>query len=246
MDSMDAKANKFRFNDLFLNGYTYSNSFRNKSFSVTSLLENLQFNSVEGFNTSVGLTYRKQWEESGLRSLRISPSLRYGFSNTHFNAKLEGEYRYNSKRNSILRVEGGSDVVQFNPENPINALVNSMYSLLARKNYMKVYEKRYGRLEHRSELFNGLRLGLAAEFADRLPLRNTTSYAIASTGDRKYTTNIPWMAEYPELNALADEPWFLERYEVPRNQSFTLEADLRIRIRQKYIDRPEGKYIIGS
>ncbi len=60
MDSMDAKSNKFRFNDLFLNGYSYSNSFENKSFSVTSLLENLQFNSVEGFNTSVGLTYRKQ------------------------------------------------------------------------------------------------------------------------------------------------------------------------------------------
>jgi len=243
MDSMDARYNKLRTSDILLNGYTYQNSYKGRSLSVSSLLENLQFNTVEGFNTSIEFDFRKHWKESGSRSLLISPSLRYGFSNKHYNAKLTGEYRFNPQRNSILKIEGGSDVVQFNSGNPITPLVNSMYSLLAMKNYMKVYEKRYGKIEHRSELFNGIRLGLAAEYADRLPLRNTTSYSFTNSSDRKYTPNLPRIPDSPELY---DSPWFINMYEVPRNQAFSVEADLRIRIRQKFIDRPEGKYIVGS
>jgi hypothetical protein len=232
MDSMDAKGNKFDFMNL-LSGYGYTNSYEGKQYDISSPLENLQFNSVEGWNTGIDFKYRKRWKEVQARTLRITPSLRYGFSNLHWNGKLTSVYHYDPKRNSILEVEGGTDVVQFNSNNPISPTVNSMYSLLARKNYMKIYEKRYGRIKHESELFNGFRFGLATEYADRLPLKNTTSYAIAKTGDRVYTSNVP---QFP----LNDDLHFT------RNESFTIEADVRIRFRQSYIDSPEKKFIIGS
>jgi len=232
LDSIDKRDNKFKFSSL-LSGYSHYNSFENTSYSISSFLENIQFNSVEGWNTGIGYVYRKEWEEPTKRSLSVNPSIRYGFSNTHWNGKLETIYRYNPNRASVFKLEGGTDVVQFNSENPISPTLNSMYSLLARKNFMKIYEKRYGRIEHESELINGLRLGLAAEYADRLPLKNTTSYAIASTGERVYTSNVPLFPQSDDMHFL-------------RNESFTLEADLRIRFRQTYIDRPEGKHIIGS
>ncbi len=233
LDSMDTRKNKFKVSNL-LTGYTHINSYLNKEYSISSFLENLQFNTVEGWNTSIDYTYSKQWKVPSIRSLKISPDIRYGFSNLHWNGKLNVEYMYNRHRQSVMKLEGGTDVVQFNSNNPISPTVNSIYSLLARKNYMKIYEKRYGRVEYESELINGLRLKLATEFADRLPLRNSTTYALASTGDRVYTSNVP------------NFPFFFEGFEFPRNTSFTIEGELRIRFQQKYIDRPEGKYILGS
>lgn len=233
LDSMDSKYNKFKLSNI-ITGYTHSNSFKHTQYSTSSFLENIQFNSVEGWNTVLTLDYSKLWEEPTDHSLKISPSLRYGFSNEHWNGKVEASYSYNDERHSILKLEGGTDVVQFNANNPINPFVNSMYSLLARKNYMKIYEKQYLRLGHESEIFNGVRFGIAGEYADRIPLRNTTSYAIASTGDRIYTSNVP------------NFPYFFDGFEFPRNQSLSIEGELRIRFKQQYISRPEGKYILGS
>ncbi|TAH43775.1 MAG: carboxypeptidase-like regulatory domain-containing protein [Bacteroidetes bacterium] len=232
LDSMDKLSNKFKIANIF-NGYKHTNSYQNKFYSISSFIQNLQFNTVEGWNTMIDYTYRKEWEDPMVRSFMLKPSVRYGFSNTHWNGKVETAYHYNSDRASVLKIEGGSDVAQFNANNPISPILNSMYSLLARKNYMKIYEKRYGRIEHESELFNGLKLGLASEYADRIPLRNTSTYAIASTGDRVYTSNVPLFPQNDELH-------------FQRNESFSIEIKFRVRFRQKYIDRPEGKYILGS
>ncbi len=231
-DSMDAISNKFKISNV-LTGYSYTDSYHHENYSYSALLQGIQFNTVEGWNATFGLSYSKRWEEPEIKSVIVSPSVRYGFSNNHLNGKVLGEYKYNPFRNSVLNVEGGSDVIQFNASNPISPSVNSLYSLLARKNYMKVYEKRYGKIGHASELWNGIRLGLNVEYADRIPLENTSDYAIVNKVDREYTSNDPIHPETDDFHFI-------------RNESLSLEAELRVRFRQEYIDRPEGKYNLGA
>ena len=146
---------------------------------------------------------------------------------------MEGSYRYNTFKLAVLSAKAGTDVVQFNPAKPISPLINTLYSLLASKNFMKMYERRFFQLAHRHEIRNGLSMGVQAEFAQRLPLINTNIFSFASDDSRKFTSNDP-------LNPASDY------FHFSTNESFIAELTLRIRIRQEYADRPEGKFIIGS
>jgi hypothetical protein len=71
------------------------------------------------------------------------------------------------------------------------------------------------------------------EYADRLPLVNTSNYSFVKKGSRDYTSNDP-------LNYDSDVFHFKE------SQALTFDARLRIRIRQEYMMLPRGKRIIGS
>ncbi|MBP6334486.1 MAG: carboxypeptidase-like regulatory domain-containing protein [Bacteroidia bacterium] len=231
-DSIDSIDNKFGLTNVLL-GYTYTNSYKGEEYSYSSPLEGIQFNTVEGWNAALNFSYTKAWKEPTTKSLKIAPSVRYGFSNQHFNGMIDVRYQYNSHRRSMLSIEGGKDVVQFNASKPISPTVNTIYSLLDRKNFMKIYEKLYAKVGHESELFNGVRFGLNGEYAERIPLVNTTDYSFAAADRRTYTSNDPVHVETDDLPFV-------------RNESFVLEGELRIRFRQEYIDRPEGKYIIGA
>ena len=125
-------------------------------------------------------------------------------------------------------------MLQFNRSNPITPLTNALYSLYARKNYMKIFQQQYLRLEHRSEITNGFAAGIFLEYAHREPLRNTTDYAFKLAGkERKYTSNDP-------LHPASDESAF------PANDLLEVTLRTRFIFGQEYITRPEGKYIIGS
>lgn len=231
-DSMDHINNSFSFMDL-LTGYTYRNTFRHTSLSVSSPIPAIQFNTVEGWNSEIRIKYVHRFGNEDRRNYSIQPSVRYGLSNNHWNAHIMGEYRYNGFKLSDIRIDAGTDVLQFNQNNPITPLINSIYSLWARKNYMKVYESRFIMMEHESEIWNGFRFGIKGEYANRIPLSNTTDYAFVTNSSRNYSDNNPFFIS-------GDSSVFA------KNQALIAELNCRIRIRQEYVERPEGKYITGS
>mgnify|MGYP003335814524 CR=1 FL=1 len=226
LDSIDRKENQITLNKILLTGYTYRKSFEKKSFSISSLTENIQFNTVEGWNASVHAGYETEPEDR--RSLTLDGDIRYGLSNRHLNGFLSASKRYNPIKHAHWTLKGGTDVVQFNPEKPIGSFLNTLYTLFNEENYMKVYEKHFAALSHSSELFNGMLLQVEAEYADRLPLVNTTYYTFNNIRDRIYTSNNP-------QNPFDDDAAF------HRNQSMTVSANLRIRFAQKYVTRPYEK-----
>lgn len=231
-DSVDKEVNKLTFAKI-INGYRWQNTARRESVFLSSALQNFQFNTVEGWNTGISLRYQRlPWPED-LRSISIQPSLRYGFSNKHWNGDLDFKYQYNVRKSAYLKLQGGKNVFQINDQNPISELVNSMYSLWARKNYMKLYEKGFVLLEHRSQLFNGFDVKLKAEFAERKPLINTSDYSITSKSTRDYTANTAVHYDLREV-------------EVAKHSLFRTEAEIKLRFRQEYIDRPEARFIRGS
>jgi hypothetical protein len=231
-DSVDRKHNKFEIGNV-LSGYSYQNSFEHWQFSFSPLVSGIEFNTVEGWNGNLVIDYNKRYGEGDLRQKNLSVSLRNGFSNHHFNGNVSYSFRYDPEERASYRITAGTDVNQFSDRKPVTEFVNSLYSLLAEKNFMKIYEKRFLKVQQQSEFINGLRLGIVAEYARRIPLVNTNVYSFVDVKNRRYTSNDP-------LNPATDD------YHFPENNSLLVEANLRIRFRQEYISRPEGKFITGS
>jgi hypothetical protein len=232
MDSIDRKDNKFEFNSIFY-GYSWSNTFKGRSYSIGSPLLNIDFNTVEGWNSHMSASYEKTYGDDDRRLFSMEAEGRYGLSNTHFNGHLTTTYRYNPKNLSIVTFDAGSYVYQFNSSEAISPLVNGVYTLLAEKNFMKIYEKSFLSFIYRSELINGFEWRWNVEYAQRSRLNNTTDYKFRDVKDREYTPNVAASVEDPGLG-------------FPVNESFTIDLQTKIRFGLKYINRPEAKYNIGT
>jgi hypothetical protein len=230
-DSVDRVQNKLNFTDLTLRGYTYRNSYRKQSFSAAPLTRLWQYNTVEGLVANLQLSFRKRYENR--KQWEISPVLRYGFSSERFYAKIGGGYTYQPEKLARISAEGGQFVVQFNETEPISPFVNSLYTLLLNRNYLKLYEKSFVRVFHTSEISNGLYLTAGAEYAQRTALQNHISSPLLDWSERSYTPNAPEMAEAADT-------------EFDRNNAILLQAGVRIRFSQEYISRPNQKIILGS
>ncbi|RAU81544.1 DUF5686 and carboxypeptidase regulatory-like domain-containing protein [Pontibacter arcticus] len=236
-DSLDRVRNKPSFGNFFLGGYTYSNTFRKVQFGFDPLISFtggpsiLHYNTVEGAVADVRLSYRKSFEDR--RRYTIEPAVRYGFSNEKLNAKLRLMYQYDAVKNSVVSLEGGRYVTQINNTNPISPFVNSVYTLLAERNYMKLYQRDFGLATFRSELWNGVNLSTSLEYAHRMPLQNTTGYTIRERPGDRFTSNVPVNAE------LADASF-------TPHQALTAAVSINFRPGQTYITRPDDKFNLGS
>lgn len=231
LDSLDRVNNKFTAGAL-LKGYYWDNSFKKRSYGITSPLLETGFNTVEGWNSRIDGTFYQSYGEDEAKEFSINSTLRYGFSNTHWNANTLITYRYSKIKNASVTLDAGTDVQQFNPAEPISPLINSIYTLFGEKNFMKLYERRYADLTYRSEITNGLDWKWNIEYSQRERLSNTSDYKVRDIEGREYTLNVP--------DVLTGTTGF------PVHEAFVVELETRIRIGQKYISRPEAKYNLGT
>lgn len=231
LDSLDRVNNKFTAGAL-LKGYYWDNSFKKRSYGITSPLLETGFNTVEGWNSRIDGTFYQSYGEDEAKEFSINSTLRYGFSNTHWNANTLITYRYSKIKNASVTLDAGTDVQQFNPAEPISPLINSIYTLFGEKNFMKLYERRYADLTYRSEITNGLDWKWNIAYSQRERLSNTSDYKVRDIEGREYTLNVP--------DVLTGTTGF------PVHEAFVVELETRIRIGQKYISRPEAKYNLGT
>ena len=229
-DSLDKKSNKFKVINI-INGYTYQHRFRNQYYSFPSLLEGIQFNTVEGYNINPSFQFIKRNKETNTY-LSLKATFRYGFSSKTPYYKFRFYRRFNAQNRERISLEAGKFVSQFNAENPISPFINAYYSLLYAQNYMKIYEKSYAKFSYSREVFNGIRLSSSLEYSQRNALMNTTEEAFRSDVS-SYGANNP-------LDAQASTPFF------EKHAAFIWETALKIRFRQKYVSRPDYKYVYES
>jgi hypothetical protein len=233
MDSIDKIRNKFTLTQFMLAGYRRENTYRNSAITVSGLAQNIQYNTVEGW--VVGLTgryYRSKGEEDRRYIMAIAES-RYGFSNRHFNGSAIFRHSYSRVNRNYWQAGAGTQVSDFNSRAHFSPLVYTGYSLLAKRNWLKIYEKRFCEITHRSEVMNGLVIRATVNYSDRIPLVNTTDFAWVKIPERKFLSNDP-------LNPGT------ELYHFRRNQLFVADVHARMRFGQKYVTRPDGKSDIGS
>ena len=231
LDSLDRENNKFNPMAL-MTGYTYSRSFRRESFTVESPINTLQFHTVHGTYGHIGLRYRKAFDRYRTRQLEAGLKAMYGFAEKRLRLSGDFEYQFNRTHDSRIRLSGGVAAVQFNGEEPISPTLNSFYSIYARRNYSKVYEKRFFRIEGRHEIFNGVLLEAGLERAYRSPLFNHSNYSFYKKDDRFYTANLPLPQSYD--TAFSDHKISL------------FDIGLRLRFSQQYLSYPGIKIPIDS
>ncbi|MGB3850058.1 MAG: DUF5686 family protein, partial [Tunicatimonas sp.] len=201
------------------------------SFQYVSPLGELRFNPVEGANFNVPLTYRAELDST--YRLEISAVPRYSFARNKLIGKGAVSLSYPSAgRSARVSVEGGRFVSQFNEAEPISPLLNTFTALLQKRNYLKLFEKDYGRLTLDHPLGPRLTLAATAEWAERRPLVNQTDYALRRRETRAFAPNAPTNIELSDTRfvthqalwgalTLGYEPW--QKYYVRNGERRRIE-----------------------
>lgn len=233
LDSIDAKGNQFKLNKL-ITGYTYKNSFKKWSINYQGLsnIASFGFNTVQGYNLESGFSYRKWNDETGKYTF-ISSTFNYGFAEDRLRVKGNYYHRFNNKNNAYISVSGGSSINQFNGNEPISAIVNSVSTLFFKNNFMKLYNKEFIDVNYGREVVNGLFISGKLLYENRRALLNTTDYTVLKNNDI-YSSNDPL------------QPLNFTSTPFNPHHVFKFQLGTRIRFGQKYISRPDGKINIQN
>lgn len=230
LDSLDKRNNKINIFRLLFTGQTFNNTKQKEFFRLDPLLTStIQFNTVEGWVANLDLDYVKRF--TNRKTLQIKPTLRYGFSNKHFNPSILSRYTFGKKYFNSISLNIGSNVFQFDNNNPISPSLNTFSTLNWTNNFMKIYEARFFKINQSSGLGNGLTLQTNINYQHRLPLENTTDFYWKKIDGRNYTPNYP-------LN--------ISNENISEHKALIVTAELIWRPGGKYIEFPDRKISIGS
>ena len=230
LDSVDVKRNKFNLLSP-ITGYTYSNSYKKWSVSFNSPLGSLAYNTVKGWNASTGFRYFKRLNDKG-KWINTGVTLNYGISEKKIRPVFFFTKKWNSLERPRFSISGGITTPQFNNRNPISRLNNTVYSLVRKENYLKIYEQTFGKIEYSQELTNGFSISGSLEYANRKPLFNTTDYVTLGR-------NIAFQSNNPLDPSDFTAPFV-------QHNIASLNIGAKIVFDQKYLSYPDRKFAIGN
>jgi len=232
LDSLDRVNNKMKVLGILLTGQTINKEKKNASYYFRPITDQVNYNIVEGLTLNLSGTYTKKLDSTvGRRSIRITPTIRYGFTNRHFNAWLSTSYNFGKKYITSINLSGGKRVFQFNNASPIGARSNTLAALLGGKNLMKLYEAWYLRASFVKGIGEGFTWSAGFEYQDRMPLDNTTDYSFVKEEKKEFTPNYP--------TELSNE-------NIMKHQALILNFGITFQPGARYIELPGQKINIGS
>lgn len=245
-DSLLKKQGPITFGQLFFSGFDRSD-FRQPRplhYSMDALLGHVNYNTVEGIVAEWKGTVRRALA-GGQGELSFTPHIRYGFHNTRLNpwAELSLSRKPGTRPRErgadgpaggqAVRwtLAGGQDVSQYNPAGPISEWLNTLYTLLDKRNYWKVYEKYFVSLRAAKRFDNGMRLNVEGSYEDRWGIANTTNWSLIKFNDRAFTPNYPVELPFSQF---------------PRHQAVLTTVDFQYQPGQKFVEFPDNKVSLGS
>ena len=233
LDSVNKVQNKFNVLSP-ITGYTYRNSYEKWALNFNGLIDDFSFNTVQGFNTSLGFTYFKRQNDKG-KWINFGAKVNYGLSDKTIRPTFFFSKKWNNFSRPRMTISGGITTSQFNEREPIMKLNNTFSSLFDRLNFLKIYEKSFGRIAYSEEIKNGIYFSSSLEYANRKPLFNTTNYSFARQSKTDpYTSNNP-LNTTDFVNAAFYE-----------HSIATLNIGARFVFGQKYLSYPDSKANIGN
>ena len=227
LDSIDNEVNQFSFGDILTN-YSHQNSRKKFSYTISSPLFNTSVNTIQGWNSAIKFSSTKHLNKLKTKRLSIGGEVNYGFSEKTIRPNLRVAYRANRINNATLRIEGGKKLSQYNRQDPISNVYNSIYTLFLRQNYLKAYDKVYGAIAYSQQLGKGVKGGLSLNYEDRTAVVNNYNGGF-NQDDRNFTSNNP-------QNVIDDQPAF------EPHQALILRAHLVLNIGQEIWTYPHRVY----
>ncbi len=238
-DSVDRVANRPQLSNL-ARGYTYQNSYRKYRWTIKSPVTTLFYNTVQGQIIGIGAEFIKEANEKKRFWYKFGADGEYALADKQVRGTGYFQMRFNEINDAFIHVEGGRKARQFNHRNPISSLINSYYSLLVKRNYMKLYDDVYGRLLYRQRLATGLLLLGSTRYGQRNPLVNNTDVAWFPKNPNEFFTNHPLDAGQGGFSSNPEQPSF------DSHRYWVAELALRIRLGEKYVTYPNQRFHTGS
>lgn len=233
LDSIDRARNKFNLTDLLF-GYSYQNSLKDYYLNIGSPLFGANFNTVQGWNTEVDISFRKSLDENGARYYSFFANTGYGFADERLRTYGGFLYKFNNFSKPILTFSGGIKTQQINDREPITPLVNSIATSYFKRNYLKLYDKLFAEVAYQQELFNGFRFMGNLSYENRSPLYNSTDHVIRDVEDVVYTSNNPL------------QPYNFGSAPFVEHNIIKLSIGGSMSFGQEYMTYPDGRFTISN
>jgi len=190
---------------------------RATSLTWVSPLAGANYNTVEGITLDATLRYRHRldsvqqnyWSWSGLGRYQTGRKQFIGY----------GTLGYQHKK-TYLELSGGRFVAQLNPDNPISPTLNGLTTVLFERNFMKLFQKDYLKLNVSALPIEGrLQVNGSLEYAERTELANYKEgiKPLINWNQFSYTPNRPVTSE-------------VESAAFPVHQALTLDLNAAIRL----------------
>lgn len=216
-------------------------------FQLKGPLQSINFNTVDGFHAG----YAFEWGNSVDKKVNweAGPSIRYNFSRESVN--YDGRLRLFGKDWNV-ELEGGKQTRQFSYDYPLSPWLNTFYTLLANRNYLKEYEQDFVSVRYAQKISGGFGFALNGEYADRTRLENNTDLVFFDDKKILYTSNDPANVSvtqdaFNDHTALISEAsvWFkpLWEYKVNRGtkrKDYSQSPVLTLRFRKGWGDAIEN------
>lgn len=216
-----------------LTGYTYRKQYKKIQIDFPSLINLVNYNTVEGCNLQMKFGIRKEWKN--LMYVSFEPVFRFGISNLHFNSMATLTLRTSQIHDEYITVSGGKYVSQFNEKQPQPEFGNTWQSLVLKQNYMKLFEQYFVKVSYAREIYNGIDGSISLNYAHRYPLENMNHFSFFKSVKGVYTRN---GMDLPETNSV--------NYNITEHNSFRIDVKLHFTFGQKYISRPDSRFRTGS
>lgn len=170
-------------------GHTWSDTTHFRfGFDGLIALKNFGFNSVDGFSYGMNFNLSKRWKNTN--SFSFVPNVSWTFNREKLMWNINTTYIFNKIRHNTISFQAGSTSKDFSNGGGENPVLNTIYSLFFKKNYLKLYESDFMSLVYSTELANGLRLSLSGNYDNRKILQNSTNFSFLKSQDL-YSDNIP-------------------------------------------------------
>jgi hypothetical protein len=167
-------------------------SFYPRSLTYSSpILELGNANTVDGYYLQGNLKYETR--EKLTKRTSLYTDFRYAFGRKAFNWDI-GYYQI--KNYNSFEIKVGNMIQQYNANNPISNITNTIFTSLLEENYMKIYEKKFVNFEYRNR-FSQVVTGLFnIEYSKRNELQNLENFKPwIDNKEKEYTSNQPIGAE---------------------------------------------------
>jgi len=238
LDSLRRARNKYKWHKGIFTNYNYYDYKNSCVYHIDGLINSIRFNTVEGLVAGIagGISiYNKKkitdktnlWFWGGENT--IYGKMNYSFTNN----KAYGYLYYRKKHFSI---SGGRTMVNYSN---IDNFLNSLYTLLAKENYAKFYQKDFAKINvYYGSFIKGMSMNSSLEYQRRYPLQNNSTFSFYD-----YFKKLPekeFLSNNPQ-NTGDDSPAFKQ------HDILLFTANFTIKFKQKYGIYPKwGKLYYGS
>lgn len=185
---------KFSFSNVFEG---YNNYFKTSKINLkySGIIDNVRYNTVQGFNTKLNL----ETSIYGIvkNGITLGTNVSYGVSENKFRINGYIQKKINRHLDQSIKISGGSDILQYNTQAPINEIINSVASLAFRENFAKYYQTQFINVAFQTNLTDYLKGFIQLNHTYRSALQNKSNNNIFNW-DKEFTSNNP-------LNPLNDD-----------------------------------------